>query len=107
MDVREPHYRIGHWLAVCDRCGVTKWNDGLRLEWTGLRVCDKCLDPRHPQEFLQGVKDDQAPDWVRPKPAPVYIGLTWLTADTTRASADSTVYKADLARTNQVTADDL
>jgi hypothetical protein len=67
MDVREPHYRIGHWLAVCDRCGVTKWNDGLRLEWTGLRVCGKCWEPRHPQEYVQGVKDDQAPDWARPK----------------------------------------
>lgn len=57
---------LGQWNAECDRCGAWRKARQLRLEWTGLRVCSKCWEPRHPQDFIRGKKDDQSPPWVRP-----------------------------------------
>ena len=73
-------YRMGEWKAVCDRCGTTYYSSQLRLEWTGLRVCDgggtnKCWEPRHPQEFVRGKADRQAPPWTRPEPAEIDVSI--------------------------------
>lgn len=35
-------------LALCDRCKFRKRDRELRLEWTNLRVCNECWDPRPP-----------------------------------------------------------
>lgn len=35
-------------VAVCDRCGFVFPYADLRREWTGLRVCADCFDPKHP-----------------------------------------------------------
>lgn len=64
-------FKAGTWKAQCDRCGFNFRNTELRLEWTGLRVCGDCFEHRHPQDFVQGVADRQAPPWVRPSPPPV------------------------------------
>jgi hypothetical protein len=62
------------WLAICDRCGFKKQSSELRKEWTGLMVCaDTCFEARHPQDFVRGVPDKQAPPWVRPEPADVFV----------------------------------
>ena len=36
-------------VAICDRCGFKKKLHDLRKEWTGLKVCDACFEPKHPQ----------------------------------------------------------
>lgn len=69
-------YQAGKWKAVCDRCGFESLNTALSLEWTGLRVCRKCLDHRHPQETIVAREDRQAPEWVRP--VQPEIDLSWL-----------------------------
>lgn len=66
MRTRGPHFELGAWNAECDRCGFKYKNYELKLEWTGLRVCDKCFEHRHPQDFVKGVADRQAPEWTRP-----------------------------------------
>jgi len=38
-------------VAMCDRCGDKHPLHDLKLEWTGLRVCDECWDPKDPIEF--------------------------------------------------------
>lgn len=58
---------LGAWKAVCDRCGKRLKSHDLRKEWTGLRVCSSCWEPRHPQDFVKGRVDRQAPPWVRPE----------------------------------------
>ena len=60
-------YVVGAWNAVCDRCGFEFKNHELKKEWTGLRVCGKCFEVRHPQDFVRGKADRQAPAWVRPE----------------------------------------
>ena len=71
-------FESGQWLVCCDRCGFKYKSRNLRREWTGLMVCsgtttNNCWEPRHPQEFVRGKKDKQAPPWVRPEPADVFI----------------------------------
>lgn len=63
------------WKAICDRCGFERRNGQLRKEWTGLRVCGECFDPRHPQEFVKGKPDRQNPPWVRPEPTPIDVSV--------------------------------
>lgn len=74
MRTEPTGYVAGAWKACCDRCGFNFRNTDLKLEWTGLRVCGECFEVRHPQDFVQGVADRQAPAWVRPEPDPVAVG---------------------------------
>lgn len=76
MDLRREAqgYIAGTWKAACMRCGFNFRSTELRLEWTGLRVCHECYDTRHPQDFLEGKADRQAPPWTSPEPAPVDVG---------------------------------
>jgi hypothetical protein len=70
-------YVKGQHNAICDRCGFKYKSGRLRLEWTGLRACtgpdtNQCWEPRHPQDFVRGVEDRQAPAWVRPEAPDVF-----------------------------------
>jgi hypothetical protein len=65
------------WNAICDRCGGKFKNWQLRLEWNGLRTCcgegtHHCWEPRHPQDFVKGRADKQAPPWTRPEAPDVF-----------------------------------
>lgn len=69
-------YVHGAWNVLCQRCGQKLKSHQLRKEHTGLRVCRDCIDPRHPQEFVRGRADRQAPPWVSPVPPDVYLAPT-------------------------------
>lgn len=58
---RRGRARSGDWLYVCQRCGRTKYASQIRPEWTGLRVCGTCWEPRHPQDLVRAKKDDIVP----------------------------------------------
>lgn len=65
-------YAHGQFNVICDRCGFKFKSRQLRREWNGLRTCsgaatNNCWEPRHPQDFVRGKKDRQAPPWVRPE----------------------------------------
>lgn len=38
-----------HALAICDRCGFQYKYTEIKEEWTGVRVCPDCFEPKHPQ----------------------------------------------------------
>lgn len=66
-------YEHGQHNVLCDRCGFKYKARQLRLEWNGLRTChgegtNGCWEVRHPQEFIKGKEDRQAPPWTRPEP---------------------------------------
>jgi hypothetical protein len=44
--------------AMCDRCGDEVKYKALRLEWTGLKVCRTCLDPKTALEFPSNFPTD-------------------------------------------------
>ena len=59
--------------GICDRCGFKFYLNQLRTEWTGLKVCHDCYDPRHPQEAVRAVNDTQGVrPGMRPRPADVF-----------------------------------
>lgn len=39
-------YIAGRPYAICDRCDRKLRLDELKVEWTGLKVCARCHDPR-------------------------------------------------------------
>jgi hypothetical protein len=61
---------LGDFNRICDRCGFQYKASETRKEWTGLIVCDRCWEERHPQEFVRGVPDKQAAPEPRPDSIP-------------------------------------
>lgn len=59
------YYKPGDWNAICDRCGFQYKASQLKKTWDGLMVCSKDWEPRQPQDFVKGVKDNQAVPWSR------------------------------------------
>jgi hypothetical protein len=42
-------WRAGNAWFICDRCSQRRRRAVMCVEWTNLRVCPPCLDPRPPQ----------------------------------------------------------
>jgi len=58
---RNPGFKPGDNWAECQRCGFDIYGSKLKKEWTGLMVCSKCWEPRHPQDFVRARKEDTSP----------------------------------------------
>lgn len=69
----KDYLKLGAFNVICDRCGHKFKNDETRIDWMGLRVCNECYEPRHPQEFLRGVPDDPSVEQPRPDTDPSYV----------------------------------
>lgn len=67
------YLELGAWNAICDRCGYKHKNHQLRKEWTGLMVCSKCFEARHPQDLLKPPHESAPIPWMRPEPVDTYI----------------------------------
>lgn len=59
--------------AICDRCGKPFKASTLKKTWDGLWVCPPDWEPRHPQDFVRGVKDDQSVRISRPTSTPTFV----------------------------------
>jgi hypothetical protein len=82
-------YKKADWKSICDRCGFLYKASQLKKEWNGLRVCKVCWEPRHPQDFVRGKKDDQSVPWTRSESTDVETDSSaW--AATTTAVPDGT-----------------
>ena len=48
-------------IALCDRCAFEYPLNQLKKEWSGLKTCSECWEPKHPQlEPLPHVSDPEA-----------------------------------------------
>lgn len=67
-------YKHGSWNALCDICSRKRKAEDLRKNWKGLFACaDTCWEPRHPQDFIRGVEEKAAPDFIRDEPEDVFL----------------------------------
>ena len=66
-------YIPGDPWGCCQRCGFKVRLSTIRKEWTGLRVCPKCWDPRHPQLDVQAAEERIARIDALPEPPDVFI----------------------------------
>lgn len=60
------YFEPGDYNFRCDVCGHKRKASQSRLRWDKARVCKECWEPRHPQDFVRGVPDDQSVPWTRP-----------------------------------------
>lgn len=86
----DKHFVPGDYYRISDRSGRKIRAGKTRKEWTNSIVGEKEWEPRHPQDFVRGVKDDQNVPEPRPRPTDTFIGPlgTTLSAD---AAARATV----------------
>lgn len=84
-------YFSGDHNVICDRCGFKKKRSECRKEWTGLLVCKKCWEPRHPQDFVKARADKQGV----PDPRPDTQDAFGTTAIKAAASKDDTTINVE------------
>lgn len=59
--------RKGDWNVICDLSGFKVKASETTLRWDGLRVITRFCEPRQPQDFIKGVKDNPTVPWTRPE----------------------------------------
>lgn len=77
----KDRYRPGHYKQIDDRTGFEIRAPFSAREWTGLVVRDGTQDPKHPQEYVRGVRDYQAPPDPSPEPNDTFLSPNQITAD--------------------------
>lgn len=68
----KDYFLGGSWNARCDICDFKFKAHELRKRWDGLMVCAKDWEPRQPQDFVRGVRDQQPLPWSRPGAKPIF-----------------------------------
>lgn len=74
-------YVDGDVWVLCDRTGMKVRMSQTRKEWNGLRVRKESWEPRHPQDFVRGVPDDQRVADARPESADTFLTTNQVTRD--------------------------
>ena len=69
------YYVRGEYNMACDQCGRGFKSSDLSKRWDGAWVDEACWEPRQPQDFVRGVKDDSSVPVGRPRVG-VPTGLT-------------------------------
>lgn len=64
---RLTYFVLGDWNAACDQCGRGFKFSALKKRWDGAWACSDCWEPRQPQDFVRGVKDDSSVPVGRPR----------------------------------------
>lgn len=64
---------LGDWNAICDQCGFKYKASDMMARWDGNMVCRACWEPRHPQDFIRSVPDQQRVAWVRPAATDTFV----------------------------------
>lgn len=75
------YYSPGDYNVICDRTGQKKKASQCRMEWNGLFVRNESWEPRHPQDKIRGVIDDQRVPISRPGGEDVFLGSNEVIAD--------------------------
>lgn len=70
----DRHYVPGDFYRIDDRTGFKVRAKRTRKEWTNLIVDQDRWEPRHPQDFVKGVIDDQTVPEPRPRQTDVFLG---------------------------------
>lgn len=69
------YFKKGSWNFICDVCGQKYKAEQMRKRWDGVITCPNDWEPRHPQDFVRGVKDNQSVPISRPEPPDQFIAF--------------------------------
>ena len=64
---RADYYKDGDYNAICDECGKKFKFSKLKKRWDGLFVCERDWEPRHPQDYVKGIRDNMSVPISRPE----------------------------------------
>ena len=71
---RSPGWKAGNHWVYCDRCSSAIRAKDAKKTWDNLIVCPDDWEPRHPQDFVRGRRDDiRAKEPVRSEPEDRFI----------------------------------
>lgn len=77
----KDEYHHGDFNRICDRSGFkVKASDTVR-EWNGQIVKREFAEPRHPQDFVRGRKDQQTVHMPRPEAPDSFLNPGDVTKD--------------------------
>ena len=76
--MRKSWWASSEWNAICDQCGAKRKSSQLIERWDGLMVCKPtvnsgCWEPRHPQDSIRPMPDQQKLPWTRPESTDVFV----------------------------------
>lgn len=60
------YYQPGDWNATCSMCGRKRKASQLVKNWQGMYRCPEHNEPRQPQDFVRGVRENPSAPWVQP-----------------------------------------
>lgn len=63
---RADYLSLGDWNASCFQCGRKRKASTMKKHWQGYYVCPEHWEPRHPQDFVRGVKENPSVPWSQP-----------------------------------------
>ena len=79
--MKENELRIGDYRVICDYSGFKFWASECRMTWDGYFVHEKYWEPRHPQDFVRGRKDQQRVPIARPEQTDVFLSTNEVSRD--------------------------
>lgn len=91
------YYKDGDWNAICDICGRAFKASELSEAWDNSWRCKMCWEPRHPQDFLRPILDNQSPPFSRvwnPSLALAFIGVSLSAIATSITTLSDTSFPA-------------
>lgn len=77
----KKHARSGDWNCICDYSGFKVLARDCRLTWDGYFVHKRYWEPRQPQDFVRGVKDNQTVPIARPESEDTFLTANEVTRD--------------------------
>jgi hypothetical protein len=73
------YYKPGDWNCICDRCGFKFKASELKEEWTGLMVCSKDFETRHPSDLFRPPREQVGVPWTRDEPTDTFVSVSYIT----------------------------
>lgn len=87
-------YIPGDYWRICDVCGFRYRASQTSKRWDGLITCSEDWEPRHPQDFVRGRRDNQNVPNARPEALDAFLGALQ-TQISVAASAGDTTFSVD------------
>lgn len=74
-------YKPGDYYILCDRCGFKIRQSESKKTWDNLVVCKKDWEPRHPQDLIKPVREQQIVPFARSEPADRFLSDNEISPD--------------------------
>lgn len=94
----DKHYVGGSFYRICDMTGFKVRAERTRKEWYGTIRRNQSWEPRQPQDFVRGVRDDQNVQDARPRSVDQFQGPLGTVTTAAASAGDSTLQVQTTAR---------